>query len=62
MLYQSDITKFLNCLKKQKPLTENEQMQGRALLWGKDLVDLNKYNLEDNSRVKQTSYVYYQIF
>lgn len=62
MLYQSDITQFINQLKDQKPTLEAEQRRGRALLWDKQPIDLEERSAQQQSRVNQTSYVYYQNF
>ncbi|WP_250499255.1 DUF3460 family protein [Caballeronia sp. GAWG1-5s-s] len=62
MMYQSDITQFINQLKAQKPSLEDEQRRGRALLWDKQPVDLDERARQQTSRVKQTPYVYYQNF
>ena len=62
MLYQSDITQFINQLKTQKPALEDEQRRGRALLWDKQPVDLEERSAEKQARVEQTPYVYYQNF
>ncbi|WP_118183165.1 DUF3460 family protein [Paraburkholderia phosphatilytica] len=61
-MYQSDITQFLNQLKQQKPALEDEQRQGRALLWDKQPIDLEERAEQQESRVEQTPYVYYQNF
>jgi hypothetical protein len=62
MLYQSDITQFINQLKTQKPTLEEEQRRGRALLWDKQPIDLEERSTQQQARVKQTPYVYYQNF
>jgi hypothetical protein len=62
MPYQSDVTQFLNQLKQQKPTLEDEQRKGRSLLWDKQPVDLDERDAQQESRVKQTSYVYYLNF
>lgn len=62
MLYQSDITQFINQLKQQKPSLEDEQRRGRALLWDKQPIDLEERSSQQQARVDQTSYVYYQNF
>ncbi|MGN6315051.1 DUF3460 family protein [Trinickia sp.] len=62
MLYQSDITQFINQLKEQKPTLEADQRRGRALLWDKQPIDLEERSAQQQSRVKQTPYVYYQNF
>ena len=61
-MYQSDITQFINQLKDQKPQLEEQQRKGRALLWDKQPIDLDERERQQASRVKQTSYVYYQNF
>jgi hypothetical protein len=61
-MYQSDITQFLNQLKQQKPQLEEQQRKGRALLWDKQPLDLDERERQQASRVKQTSYSYYQNF
>ncbi|QBQ98249.1 MULTISPECIES: DUF3460 family protein [Paraburkholderia] len=61
-MYQSEITQFLNQLKEQKPYLEEQQRKGRALLWDKQPVDLDERERQQASRVRQTSYVYYQNF
>ena len=61
-MYQSDITQFLNQLKEQKPQLEEQQRKGRALLWDKQPIDLDERERQQASRVRQTSYVYYQNF
>ena len=61
-MYQSDITQFLNQLKQEKPQLEEQQRKGRALLWDKQPLDLDERERQQASRVKQTSYVYYQNF
>jgi hypothetical protein len=61
-MYQSDITKFINEMKQQRPTLEEEQRHGRALLWDKQPIDLEERTRQQTSRVKQTPYVYYQNF
>lgn len=61
-MYQSEITQFLNQLKEQKPYLDEQQRKGRALLWDKQPLDLDERERQQASRVKQTSYVYYQNF
>ncbi|CAB3682600.1 DUF3460 family protein [Trinickia soli] len=62
MLYQSDITQFINQLKQQKPALEDEQRRGRSLLWDKQPIDLEERSTQQQAGVKQTPYVYYQNF
>ncbi|KMZ12416.1 hypothetical protein BHUM_04859 [Candidatus Burkholderia humilis] len=61
-MYQSDITQFINQLKEKKPTLEEEQRRGRALLWDKQPIDLDERQRQQQSRVQQTSWVYYQNF
>ena len=61
-MYQSDFTQFLQQMKAQKPALEAEQRAGRALLWDKQPIDLDEVQRTQQSRVKQTPYVYYQKF
>jgi hypothetical protein len=56
--YQSDITNFLTDLKKKNPKIEEEQRQGRARLWDKPEIDLDEFERNKASRVKQQAYVY----
>jgi hypothetical protein len=62
IMYQSDITQFINQLKEQKPSLEEEQRRGRALLWDKQPIDLDERSSQQQARVNQTPYVYYQNF
>jgi hypothetical protein len=62
IMYQSDITQFINQLKEKKPSLEEEQRRGRALLWDKQPIDLDERSKQQQSRVNQTPYVYYQNF
>jgi hypothetical protein len=62
IMYQSDITQFINQMKEKNPKLESEQRQGRALLWDKQPIDLDERKKQSDSRVQQTSYVYYQNF
>ena len=55
--YTSDVTSFIEELKTAKPTLENEQRQGRALLWDKR-IDLNAQADHGDSTVRQQSYVY----
>ena len=55
--YTSDVTSFIDELKAAKPTLENEQRQGRALLWDKR-IDLNAQAKYGDSTVRQQSYVY----
>jgi hypothetical protein len=55
--YKSDVTSFIETLKTQKPTLENEQRQGRALLWDKPLDRSAEAEYRD-ARVAQQPYVY----
>jgi hypothetical protein len=57
-LYQSEATKFLSELKEKNPHLEQQQLAGRALLWDKAPIDLDKSARDKESRVKQQPYVY----
>ncbi|MEJ2768873.1 DUF3460 family protein [Mycetohabitans sp. B46] len=61
-MYQSDITQFLTQLKQQHPELEEQQRNGRALLWDKAPIDLDERTRQQQARVPQTPYVYYQHF
>ena len=61
-MYQSDITQFINKLKADRPQLEAEQRKGRALLWDKQPIDLEERTEQQESRVEQTPYSYYQNF
>ena len=55
--YQSDVTQFIESLKKQDPKLENRQREGRALLWDRpqDRQASAEYR---SARVAQQAYVY----
>ena len=55
--YESDVTLFIEKLKKDKPSLEAEQRAGRALLWDKN-VDRNLQEEYADGRVEQQPYVY----
>ncbi len=55
--YQSDVTLFIEKLKKDKPTLEAEQRVGRALLWDKN-VDRSLQEEYKDGRVAQKPYVY----
>ena len=55
--YKSDTTAFIESLKAQKPTLEDEQRQGRALLWDK-AIDRNAEEAYSEARVPQQPYVY----
>ncbi len=56
--YESDITKFIEELKKKNPKLEEQQMVGRALLWDKAPIDLDRQHRTEESCVAQKPYVY----
>jgi hypothetical protein len=55
--YKSDVTSFIEQLKAKKPTLEDEQRQGRALLWDKPL-DLSVQAEFRDAQVAQQPYVY----
>lgn len=55
--YQSDVTLFIDKLKKDKPSLEAEQRAGRALLWDKN-VDRSLQTEYQEGTVAQQPYVY----
>ena len=55
--YQSDVTQFIESLKQARPTLEQEQRDGRALLWDKAL-DREQQAQWRQARVPQQSYVY----
>jgi len=56
--YESEATKFIAELKQKNPNLEEQQRAGRALLWDKAPVDLDKTARDKDSRVQQQPYVY----
>ena len=55
--YQSEITHFLEDLKKQDPTLESKQREGRQLLWDKP-VNTELMSEFDAARIPQAPYVY----
>lgn len=55
--YKSEVTQFIDELKAKKPTLEQEQRDGRALLWDKP-VDRAAQADYRASRVAQQAYVY----
>jgi hypothetical protein len=55
--YNSEITDFIEQMRKQKPTLEAEQRAGRALLWDKHL-DRETQEEFKQGRVAQQPYVY----
>lgn len=56
--YRSDATTFIDELKKSRPELDAQQVQGRALLWDKDIDRQQQAELRAG-RVPQSAYVYY---
>lgn len=56
--YESEITRFITELKRSHPQLEEQQRAGRALLWDKAPLDLEKTARDKESRVRQQPYVY----
>ena len=57
-LYKSEITNFLDDLKKKNPEIELNQRKGRNLLWDKASLNLDEYKRKQEAEVKQKAYVY----
>jgi len=55
--YTSDVTTFIDQLKAKKPTLEEEQRQGRALLWDKR-IDRDALAEYADAKVPQQPYVY----
>ncbi|MDB5999244.1 MAG: acetyl-CoA carboxyl transferase [Rhizobacter sp.] len=55
--YKSEATAFIEELKAKKPSLEDEQRQGRALLWERSVTP-DMQSEYDDGRVKQQPYVY----
>jgi hypothetical protein len=55
--YKSDVTAFIEQLKAAKPTLEEEQRQGRALLWDRR-IDREAQAEWRDARVPQQPYVY----
>ena len=56
-MYESEFTKFIRELKRQRPQLEAEQRKSRAIWWDHKQ-DLETLKREEESRVKQQAYVY----
>ena len=56
--YQSEITRFINELKEQRPHLEAEQKRSRAIWWDKTPTQLDARREFDAGGVKQKAYVY----
>ena len=55
--YKSDVTSFIEMLKKRNPALEAEQRQGRGLLWDRH-IDADAQAAYAEARVEQQPYVY----
>jgi hypothetical protein len=55
--YTSDVTNFIDQLKVAKPTLEEEQREGRALLWDKR-IDRDAQADYSDAKVAQQPYVY----
>jgi hypothetical protein len=55
--YKSDITSFIEELKAKKPTLEEEQRQGRHLLWDR-YIDRDAQAAYTDAKVPQQPYVY----
>jgi hypothetical protein len=55
--HQSDVTRFLEVLKRERPNLEAEQRAGRSLLWDKTQ-DLDAQAQWQSANVRQLPYVY----
>ncbi len=56
-MYESEFTRFICELKRQRPQLEAEQRKSRAIWWDHKQ-DLETLKREKESRVKQQAYVY----
>jgi hypothetical protein len=56
--YASDVTRFIDELKKNKPTLEAEQRAGRARLWDKEDLDRDLQGEFRAGRVPQKPYPY----
>lgn len=57
-LYESEATLFINKLKQSNAHIEQNQRDGRALLWDKAPLDLDTQKRNDACRIEQQAYVY----
>jgi hypothetical protein len=55
--YTSEITRFIDDLKKKRPHLEADQRAGRALLWDQEPTG-SSHATESDARVPQQPYVY----
>jgi hypothetical protein len=56
--YTSEITQFIDELKRTRPHLEADQRTGRALLWDRQPVDLGVLKDDLDAQVRQQPYVY----
>ena len=56
--YISDFENFLNDMKEKNPKIDDGQRAGRALLWDKEPINLDERARADESRIRQSPYVY----
>ena len=56
--YESEHTKFMRELLRQRPDLIDKQREGRAIWWDKRPKELAEERLRDMSRVAQSPYVY----
>lgn len=56
--YVSEFTQFLGEMKEKNPAIEEGQRAGRARLWDKEAIDLDNARRTQESRVRQSAYVY----
>ena len=56
--YESEASQFINSLKKANPALEQSQRDGRALLWDKAPINLDRYDDINEMNVPQQAYVY----
>ena len=56
--YTSEFTQFLGEMKQKNPAIEENQHAGRARLWDQEPIDLEHTRRTQESRVRQSAYVY----
>jgi hypothetical protein len=59
-MYESDLTKFMRDLFRQKPYLAEAQREARAIWWDKK-VDFGEFKRMEESRVPVRGYVYYPL-
>jgi hypothetical protein len=60
MSYQSELSQFINDLKKNDPQLESRQKEGRELLWDKPPIDLTERERIAACQLPQKAYSYGQ--